>query len=86
MHSDCILSWNLLFLPPPFLPIDAETDAAATEFDYTPDEQPTDDQPFSAELLGKQNHFDHHISPTLPSLILALDLPYNCSVSSYSNA
>ena len=77
---------NLLFLPPPSLPIDAETDAAATEFDYTPDEQPTVDQPLFAELPGKQNHFDHHILPTLLSLIHALELPCYCSDSTYSNA
>ena len=54
MHSDCIFAMNLLFLPPPFLSIDAETDAVPAEFDYTPDEQPTVDQPLSAELPGKQ--------------------------------
>ena len=45
-----------------------------------------DDQAPSAEQPGKQNPFDHHISPTLLSLILALELPYYCSDSTYSNA
>jgi hypothetical protein len=46
---------NLLFLTPPSLLIDAETVADAAEYDYSPDEQPSDDQPLSAELPGKQN-------------------------------
>ena len=66
---------------PPSLSIDPDTADDVAVYD-----DDADDQPFSAELPDKQYHFDHHISPTLPSLILALDLPYNCSVSSYSNA
>jgi hypothetical protein len=53
-----IVAMNLLFLPPPSLSIDAETDADAVENDHAPDEQPSDDQPLSAELPGKQNPLD----------------------------
>jgi hypothetical protein len=54
MHIVCIFVVNLLFLPPPSLSIEAETDADTAEYDYAPDEQPSDDQPLSAELPGKQ--------------------------------
>ena len=49
----------LLFLPPPSLSIDAETDADAVDYDYAPDEQPSDDQTPSAELPGKQPPLTH---------------------------
>ena len=49
----------LLFLPP-LLPLDTETDAAATQYDYG-----VDDPSFSAELPGKPPPLDHQISPIL---------------------
>ena len=70
MHRCCIVVLNLLFLPPPSLPLDAETDADAAGFDYTPDELPTDDQPLFAELPGKQNPLDH--PDIAPSFSLSL--------------
>ena len=65
---------NLLFLPPPSLPIDAETTADAAKYDYTPNEQPSDDQPLSTELPGKQNSLDHPYIAHSASLLLALVL------------
>ena len=65
---------NLLFLPPPSLPIDVETDAVAAESDYTPDEQPTGDQPLSAELPGKQTPLTHAYITYSFSLLLALEI------------
>jgi hypothetical protein len=74
-----------LFLPPPSLPIDPETAADAAEYDYAPDEQPSDDQPLSAELPGKQNPLDHSDITYSFSLLLALENCY-CFALSYSNA
>ena len=65
---------NLLYLPPPSLPIDAETAVDAAEYDYAPNEEPSDDQPLSVELPGKQSPLDHpDIAYSFP-LVLALDL------------
>ena len=65
---------NLLFLPPPSVSIDVETDVDAPEFDYTPDEQPTDDQPLSAELPGKQTPLTHAYITHSSSLLLTLEV------------
>jgi hypothetical protein len=59
MHIVCIFAVNLLFLPPPSLSIDAETDAVAAEYDYAPDEQPVDDPSFLPEQLGKPPPLEH---------------------------
>ena len=72
MHRRCIVAVNLLFLPPPSLPIDAETAADAAEFDYTPDEQPSDEQALSAELPDKQPPLDaclYHLFSLPPACI-----------------
>ncbi|MGD7651460.1 hypothetical protein, partial [Ralstonia pseudosolanacearum] len=53
-----------------FAPVDPETDAAA-EYDYVTDDPSSP----SAELPGKQNPLDHHISPILFFLMLALEMP-----------
>ena len=76
---------NLLFLPPPSLPIDAETDADAAEYDPAPDEQPSDDQPLSAELPGKQPPLTHAYTTYSFSLLLALEIAA-ATVLSYSDA
>ena len=70
MHLCCIIVVYLLFLPPPSLPIDPETDAVPV-IDYVAD----DPSSFSAVLPGKQNPLDHKISPIPFSLMLALELP-----------
>ena len=49
----------LLFLPL-LLPLDTETDAAATQYDYG-----VDDPSLLPEQPGKPPPFDHQISPTL---------------------
>jgi hypothetical protein len=61
-------------LPPPSLPIDAETDADAVEYDHAPDEQPSDNQPLSAELPGKQPPLTHAYITYSISLLLALEI------------
>ena len=66
---------------PPSLSLALESADDVAVYDYV-----ADDQAPSAEQPGKQNPFDHHISPTLLSLILALELPCYCSDSTYSNA
>ena len=64
----------------PFLSLALESADDVAVYDYV-----ADDQAPSAEQPGKQNPFDHHISPTLLSLILALEMPCYCSISTYSN-
>ena len=76
---------NLLFLPPPSLPIDAETAADAAEYDYAPNEQPSDDQPLSAELPGKQPPLTHAYITYSLFLLLALEIAA-AIVLSYSDA
>ena len=70
MHVDCILAVYLLFLPPLSLPIAPDVADDAAVFDDA-----ADDQTPSAEQPGKQNPLDHHISPILFSLMLALEMP-----------
>ena len=55
---------------PPSLSVDLVSADDVAVYDYV-----ADDQAPSAEQPGKQNPFDHHISPTLFSLILALEMP-----------
>ena len=53
---------------PLFSPVDPETDADATGYDYA-----SDDQPLLAELPGKQNPLDHSYIAHSFSPMLALD-------------
>ena len=85
MHHCCIVAVNLLFLPPPSLLIDVETAADAADFDYTPDEQSSDDQPLSAELPGKQPPLTHAYITYSFFLLLALEFAA-VIVLSYSDA
>ena len=73
MHHCCICCHEFIVSSPPSLSIDAETDAVAAEFDYTPDEQPTDDQPLLAELPGKKTPLTHAYIAYSFSLMLALE-------------
>ena len=81
--SCIVLHFAVIFIvsPPPFLPLDLVPADDVAVYDYV-----ADDQAPSAEQPGKQNPFDHHILPTLLSLILALELPCYCFDSTYSNA
>ena len=58
MFCDALFALYLLFLPPSS-PVDPETDAATTQYDYG-----VDGPSFSAELPGKPP-LDHQISPIL---------------------
>ena len=69
-----LFAMYLLFLPPPSLPIDAETAADVAEYDYAPDKQPSDGQPLSAELPGKQPPLTHSYITYSFSLLLALEI------------
>jgi hypothetical protein len=44
------------------------------EYDHAPDEQPTDDQPLSAELPGKQSPLTHADTSYSFPLLLALEI------------
>ena len=61
-----LLAIYLLFLPL-FSPVDYETDAAAAQFEYG-----VDDPSYLPEQPGKPP-LDHQISPTLFSILLALE-------------
>ena len=61
----CLLCIHYFF--PLFSPVDFETDAAAVQFDYG-----VDDPSLLPEQPGKPP-FDHQISPTLFSILLALE-------------
>ena len=51
---------NLLFPLPLSLSLDlVPADAATTEYDYVPDDQPSDDPAFAAEQPGKQTPLTH---------------------------
>ena len=54
-----LFTWYSLFLPPLFSPVDYETDAAASQFDYG-----VDDPSLLPEQPGKPP-LDHQISPIL---------------------
>ena len=69
----------LLFLLPLSLSIDLVSADDVAVYDYV-----ADDQAPSAEQPGKQNPLDLHISPTLFSLIIALEMPCYYSDSTYS--
>ena len=66
---DCICCLYLLFLPPPSLQIDPETADDPPEYNYV-----IDDQPLSAELLGKQPPLTHAYITYSFSLLLALEI------------
>jgi hypothetical protein len=69
----------IYFFFPFFSPVDPEADVAP-EFDY-----PSDVEPLSAELPGKQNPLDHSYIAHSFSLVLALDFA-TVFDSSYSDA
>ena len=80
MH--CVAFCHVFIVSSPLslsLALESADDVAV--YDYV-----ADDQAPSAKQPGKQNHFDHHISPTLFSLVLALEMPCYCSNSAYSDA
>ena len=60
MFCDALFALPLLFLPPSSSPVDPETGADATEYDYITD----DPSPYTTELPGKPP-LDHQISPIL---------------------
>ena len=82
MPSICVhLSACIYCFFPLFSPVDFGSDAA-TVTDYT-----DDDPSFFSRATRQANPLDHHISPSLFSLTLALEMPcYYCSDSTYSDA
>jgi len=81
--SCIVLHFAVIFFvsSPPSLSLDLVPADDVAEYDYV-----ADDHVFSAEQPGKQNLLEHDISPSSFSLVLALEMPCYCSVSTYSNA
>ena len=63
MFCDALFAPYLLFLPPSSSPVDPETGADATEYDYVTDEP----SPCTTELPGKPPPLLNPLPPTLLS-------------------